>query len=102
MGLAIPLSSCLVHALVSDSCSRGPSVPTVNQAGHAAMCPVLQGTELVLEAAHIGCSVLSKAQVGRKGSARSKHSLVVQQHTSQLQKEIPSSSSGGRRGLVQQ
>lgn len=90
MGLAIPPSSCMVCTLVSDGHSRGPSVPTLNQAVHADTCPVLQGAGLVLEAADIGCSVLSKAQAGRKGGARSKHSLEAQQLTSQLRKEIPS------------
>lgn len=84
MDPAIPLSSCLVCTLVLDGCSRGPSVPTLNHAGHVATCPVLQGAGVVLEAADVGCSVLNKAQAGRKVSVHSKHSLVVQQHTYQL------------------
>lgn len=98
VGLAIPPSSGMVCTLVSDGRSRGPSVPTLNQAGLADTCPVLQGAGLVPEAADIGCSVLSEAQAGRKGGACSKHSLAAQQLTSQLQKEITPPPPAARKG----
>lgn len=82
--LAISLSLHSVCTLVSDADFRGLSAPTLSQAGHAPMCPVLQGAGLALDAADIRYSVLSKAQAGRKGGACSTHSLMVQQHSSQL------------------
>lgn len=62
----------------------GDPARTLSQAGHTPMCPVLQGAGLPLEAADIGYSLSVKAQAGRKGGARSTHSLMVQKHSSQL------------------
>lgn len=74
---AISLSLHSVCTLVSDADSRGLSAPTLSQAGHAPMCPLLQGEGLALEAADVGYSILGKAQAGRKSGACSTHSLMA-------------------------
>lgn len=55
MGLGIPLSSCSVCNLVSDGCSRGPSVLILKWPGQVATCPALQGRGLVLEEVNVKC-----------------------------------------------